>query len=238
MNFRLDNNPYPERRRQSWENVQNNHFRDGKREEAGGVCGNPGEQLPAQGGGQGCRPARVSGHSGRGLPVGFFLFCQILFRIGRASFFYWIFIHKSMLIFISSYTYPGIQISFSTKKSCGSGSCISSESGSGSRVLMTKNWRKKYRLKIFVLSKIVIYFCPSYGRSHQPSKEKIQHSKKWNVLIFIYVCGSFLIFYYFRIQADALRFFLSLCGGRLSFRKSLWPSAHESKQISFFFLGT
>ena len=69
MNFRLDTNPYPEGG-DKVENVQDDNFRDGKREEAGGVCGNLGEQLPAQGGGQGCRLARVSGHSGRGLPVG------------------------------------------------------------------------------------------------------------------------------------------------------------------------
>ncbi len=37
-------------------------------------------------------------------------------------------------------------------------------------------------------SKIAIYICPNL----QPSKEYIQHFKKWNVLTFFYVCGSFL----------------------------------------------
>jgi hypothetical protein len=105
MNFRLDNNPT---RRQSLENVQDDHFRDGKREEAGGVCGNPGEQLPAQGGRQGCRPARISGHSGRGLPVGF-LFLKSNLISDRTKFFDGllerVIIHKSVLIFISSCTY-------------------------------------------------------------------------------------------------------------------------------------
>jgi hypothetical protein len=64
---------------------------------------------------------------------------------------------------------------------------LSSESGFGSRVLMTKNW-KKILLKSFVLyfgSKIAIYLSlcllkarPSYRRNLQPSKENTQHSKK------------------------------------------------------------
>ncbi len=40
---------------------------------------------------------------------------------------------------------------------------------SGSRVLMTKNWRKKNRWKIF-WSKIAIYLCPSNRRKLQPWK--------------------------------------------------------------------
>ncbi len=53
---------------------------------------------------------------------------------------------------------------------------------SGSRVLMTKNWRKKNRWKIF-WSKIAIYLCPSNRRKLQPWKENIQHSKKCNLLM-------------------------------------------------------
>jgi hypothetical protein len=52
----------------------------------------------------------------------------------------------------------------------GSGSSISRESGSGSRVLMTKKW-KKYSLKKFLGR-------PSYRRSLQPSQENIHHFKK------------------------------------------------------------
>ncbi len=72
----------------------------------------------------------------------------------------------------------------------GSGSSISSESGS--RVLMTKNRKKTSRkfFYIFFWSKIAIYLCPSYRRSLQPSKETIQLLKKWN-LTFFYVWGSF-----------------------------------------------
>ncbi len=67
---------------------------------------------------------------------------------------------------------------------CGAGSSISSESGSGSRVLMTQNWRKKIQLKIFFIlfwSKIAIFFyVQATGGAFrlQPSKENIQHLKR------------------------------------------------------------
>ncbi len=93
----------------------------------------------------------------------------------------------------------------------GSGSSISSESGSGygsdsgpgygSRVLMTKNW-KKYSWNFFLFffwSKIAIYLSlglqkwhPNYRRSLQPSKDNIQHFKKWNLLTVFYFSGPFL----------------------------------------------
>jgi hypothetical protein len=70
-----------------------------------------------------------------------------------------------------------------------SGSSIISESGS--RVFMTKNWRKKswfFSSSIFT-KKIAIYLSlglhkgrPNYRRSLQPSKENIRHLKKWNLL--------------------------------------------------------
>jgi hypothetical protein len=73
---------------------------------------------------------------------------------------------------------------------------------SGSRVLMTKTWKKFIAGKIFLIffkSKTTIYISlglhkgfPSYRRSLQPSKENIQHLKTWNFLIFFYFCGSFL----------------------------------------------
>ncbi len=73
----------------------------------------------------------------------------------------------------------------------GSGSSISSESksGFGSRVFMSKDW-KKITAEIFFFflfwSKIAIYLSlglhkgrPSYRRSLQPSKENIHHFKWW-----------------------------------------------------------
>ncbi len=65
----------------------------------------------------------------------------------------------------------------------------------GSRVLMTRKWRKKIQQKFFYIfsrSKIAIYSCPNNRKSLQPSKENIQDFKKWNFLTFSYVCGSFL----------------------------------------------
>jgi hypothetical protein len=81
---------------------------------------------------------------------------------------------------------------------CGSGFSISSETGSGSKVLMTKNW-KKIQLNFFFIdlfwSKIYIYLSlgvlkgrPSYRRSLQASKEN-QKMKFMN--FFSYFCGSF-----------------------------------------------
>ncbi len=68
---------------------------------------------------------------------------------------------------------------------------------SGSRALMTKNWKKITAEKInkkFFWSKTAIYLslglykvCPSYRRSLQLTKEAIQHLKTW-----IYFCGTFL----------------------------------------------
>jgi hypothetical protein len=80
------------------------------------------------------------------------------------------------------------------------GSSISSESGSGSRILMIKTFlKKKIQRKIcyiFYWSKIAIYFFPglykghpSYRRSLQLSKENIQHFKKWNLLTFFFFMG-------------------------------------------------
>ncbi len=64
---------------------------------------------------------------------------------------------------------------------------------SGSRVLTTKNWRKKYSRNFSYLfwSKIAIYLCPS-NRSLHPPKENIQHFKK--LLNFFYVCALWVIF--------------------------------------------
>ncbi len=60
---------------------------------------------------------------------------------------------------------------------------------SGSRALMTKNWKKITAEKFFLIffwSKTAIYLslglhkvCPSYRRSLQLSKEAIQHFKTW-----------------------------------------------------------
>ncbi len=72
---------------------------------------------------------------------------------------------------------------------------------SGSRVLMTKSWKKVTAEKKFnfFLSKTTIYLSlglhkgrPSYRRSLQLSKENIQHFKTCNFWIFFYFCGSFL----------------------------------------------
>ncbi len=63
------------------------------------------------------------------------------------------------------------------------------------RDFMTKNWRrKKYSWKFFKYffdKKIAIYLYlglhkgrPSYRKSLQPSKQNIQHLKKWNLLTF------------------------------------------------------
>ncbi len=82
-----------------------------------------------------------------------------------------------------------------------SGSSISSESGHGSRVLMTKNWRKKSWkfFKIFFWSKIAIYLSPSLHilrprnrRRRQPSNKNIKYLKRWNLLTVLHFSGSFL----------------------------------------------
>ncbi len=81
----------------------------------------------------------------------------------------------------------------------GSGSGISSYSGS--RVLMTKNW--KIQLKFyFLLSKIAIYLSlslhkgrPNYRRSLQPFKENIRYFKKWNSITYFYFWVIFALLY-------------------------------------------
>ncbi len=75
----------------------------------------------------------------------------------------------------------------------------------GSRVLMTKNWRKKVSAEkklYFFSSKIAIYLSlglhkgrPSHRRSLQPSKENIPLFKTWNFLNFfqfLWVIFAFL----------------------------------------------
>ncbi len=81
---------------------------------------------------------------------------------------------------------------------------ILSESGSRyrSRVLITKNWRKKNSWNYFLFffwSKIWIYLSlafikwhPSYRRSLQPSKENIQHYKDDIYLTIFFFSGPFL----------------------------------------------
>ncbi len=82
-----------------------------------------------------------------------------------------------------------------------SGSCISSESGSGSRVLMTKNWRKeswKIFYPFFISNYNLLFHIPylhkgrpSSRRSLQLSKENIQHDKKLNLFTFSIFVGHF-----------------------------------------------
>ncbi len=61
---------------------------------------------------------------------------------------------------------------------------------------MTKNWRKKYTwkfFKIFFLIKNCLHKRrPSYRSSLHPSKENIQHFKKWNVVTFFRVILALL----------------------------------------------
>ncbi len=61
-------------------------------------------------------------------------------------------------------------------------------------------WRKKYiwNFVFFFWSKIAIYWSvglhkgrPSYRRSLQPSKENIQHIKRWNLLTVFYFSAPF-----------------------------------------------
>ncbi len=51
--------------------------------------------------------------------------------------------------------------------------------------------KKLKKKKIQIWSKIAISLCPSYRRSVQPSKGNIHYFKKWNLLFFFYVYGSF-----------------------------------------------
>ncbi len=88
---------------------------------------------------------------------------------------------------------------------CGSGYGSSllgqcgSRSGSGSRVLISKNFTKNYRWKNLFSSKIGIYLSlglhkesPRYRRSRIPSTENIQHLKTWNFVTFFYLYGPYL----------------------------------------------
>ncbi len=55
----------------------------------------------------------------------------------------------------------------------------------------TKNCWKESSRKLFSIENCN-YLCRSHRRRLQPSKENIQHFKKWNLLIFFYVCvGNF-----------------------------------------------
>ncbi len=70
---------------------------------------------------------------------------------------------------------------------------------SGSRALMTKNWRRKItagkKIKFFLkiyLSLGLHKERPSYRRSLQLSKEVIQDFKTWTLKKFFFFCGSFL----------------------------------------------
>ncbi len=77
-----------------------------------------------------------------------------------------------------------------------------SGSGYGTRIVMTKNWRKENSRNCFLFFfwlKIAVYLSlglhkgrPSYRRSLQPSKENIQHCKRWNLLTVFYFPGQFL----------------------------------------------
>ncbi len=84
------------------------------------------------------------------------------------------------------------------------GQCFASgfvDFGSGSRVLMTKSWKKIYSWKrnlICFWSKIAIDLSlvlhkgrASYRRSLQPPKEHIQHLKTWNFVTFSIFVGNF-----------------------------------------------
>ncbi len=71
------------------------------------------------------------------------------------------------------------------------------QSGSGTRVLMSKYW-KKFTAEKNDVSLIKNYYLltlgfhkehPSYRRSIQPSKENIQHFKTRNFSTFSYFCG-------------------------------------------------
>jgi hypothetical protein len=82
--------------------------------------------------------------------------------------------------------------------SCGSGSFIFSNCGSGSRVLMTKN----FTAEIFFSSKISIYLSlslqkgrPSYRRSLQFPKENILHFKHGISLLFLFLWVIFALLY-------------------------------------------
>ncbi len=63
-----------------------------------------------------------------------------------------------------------------------------------------KKCKKNLLLKKIFVSKTTINLplglrkgFPSYRRSLQSTKENIQHFKTWNLLIFFYFCGSFLL---------------------------------------------
>ncbi len=56
---------------------------------------------------------------------------------------------------------------------------------SGSRALMTKNWKKITAEKKVYLSLSLHKVCPSYRRSLQLTKEAIQHFKTWIFSTFV-----------------------------------------------------
>jgi len=59
---------------------------------------------------------------------------------------------------------------------------------------MTKNWRKKIKLKI-VLNIFLIknWNLQATGKAFSPQERASSTSKKWNLSTFFYVCGSFLL---------------------------------------------
>jgi hypothetical protein len=82
----------------------------------------------------------------------------------------------------------------SLQQICGFGSRISNESGSGSRVLMTKKLKKKSTAELFfylVCSKIALHLCPSYRRCIQPRKKTSSTSKNEIYLLFSMFVGHF-----------------------------------------------
>ncbi len=75
---------------------------------------------------------------------------------------------------------------------------VYAEYRSGSRVLMTKKWKKFTAEKKTFGSKTTIYLSlgphkglSSYRKFFSSQKKNIQHFKTWNFLIFCYFCGSF-----------------------------------------------
>jgi hypothetical protein len=60
--------------------------------------------------------------------------------------------------------------------------------GNGLHVNVMDRWSK---MAIYLSPLGLHKGCPSYRRSLQPSKEKIQHFKKWNLLTVLNFCGSF-----------------------------------------------
>ncbi len=79
-------------------------------------------------------------------------------------------------------------------------------------------------------SKIAIYLslglhkgCPSYRRSLQPSKEKIQHCKKWNLLTVLNFCRSFFAV----LNPDPQHWFVGIFFIVLLFSQSRCPDCKQ-----------